>query len=134
MAIEQDAGRAAVVEGYPALAAYQGDQEAEYGTYVANQQITKGAAVAYQKGHPVPVSNVVVYRYDERGLVDRTVDANRYLDYEARVRKEWGTYVANQPIWDGDHLVYRAGDRVSVAHAEGRGYVKAGVVDKVKGN
>lgn len=46
-------------------------QAIEYGTYVANQDIRHGVALAYCAGHPVPVSNVATYGYDRAGLVDR---------------------------------------------------------------
>lgn len=45
----------------------------EYGTYVANQQIYVGSALAYDVGHPVPVSNVKLHGYDKNGLVDKVV-------------------------------------------------------------
>lgn len=47
------------------------EQAKEYGTYVANQQIFVGAALAYDVGHPVPVSNVKAHGYDKNGLVDK---------------------------------------------------------------
>lgn len=46
-------------------------QEIEYGTYVANQNIHHGVALAYVPGHPVPVSNVAAHGYLRAGLVDR---------------------------------------------------------------
>jgi hypothetical protein len=45
------------------------EQAVEYGTYVANQTIFFNGVIAYQPGHPVPVSNVKKYKYDEQGLV-----------------------------------------------------------------
>lgn len=130
---KKDTGLAQLMREFPELDEYRARQLAEYGTFVAVQTITKGGAVAYNRGHPVPVSNVVTYRYDERGMVERTPDADRFRWHEDAVRAEWGTYVANQPIYDGEHLVYRQGDRVPAAHAEGRNYVDRGLVDNVKG-
>lgn len=37
----------------------------EYSTYVANRQIFAGAALAYNPGDPVPVSNVQRHGYDK---------------------------------------------------------------------
>ena len=47
------------------------DQQAEYGTYVANQQIFWNGVIAYNTGDPVPVSNVRKHKYDEQGLVEK---------------------------------------------------------------
>lgn len=44
-------------------------QIAEYGTWVATQPIYVGNALAYDTGHPVPVSNVQRHGYDADGLV-----------------------------------------------------------------
>lgn len=44
-------------------------QAAEYGTYVANQRIYAGNALAYEVGHQVPVSNVVKHGYALNGQV-----------------------------------------------------------------
>ena len=49
-------------------------QRVEYGTYVANEDIFHGSALAYAEGHPVPVSNVELHGYDEQGLVRRVVE------------------------------------------------------------
>ena len=50
---------------------HRSEQLAEYGTYVATHVIYHGNAVAYNVGHPVPVSNVRLYGYDKQGLVAR---------------------------------------------------------------
>lgn len=47
------------------------EQAVEYGSYVANQQIYVGAALAYDVGHPVPVSNVKAHGYDKNHMVDK---------------------------------------------------------------
>lgn len=47
-------------------------QAQEYGTYVAAQDIYVGTALAYAKGHPVPVSNVEQHGYAANGLVAKT--------------------------------------------------------------
>lgn len=44
-------------------------QEREYGTYVAASRIYAGNALAYDVGHPVPVSNVVAHGYWHNGQV-----------------------------------------------------------------
>lgn len=44
-------------------------QLAEYGKYVANQNITFNGALAYRAGQPVPVSNVEKHDYLTLGLV-----------------------------------------------------------------
>lgn len=46
-------------------------QAVEYGTWVANQAIPVGNALAYGVGHPVPVSHVARFGYDVAGQVDR---------------------------------------------------------------
>jgi hypothetical protein len=46
-------------------------QAVEYGTYAANGDIHHGTALAYAAGHPVPVSAVERYGYEEMGLVRR---------------------------------------------------------------
>lgn len=43
----------------------QAAQTVEYGTWVATQEIYHGTAVAYATGHPVPVSAVERYGYDQ---------------------------------------------------------------------
>lgn len=43
----------------------------EYSTFRAKVPIYHEGVVAYQPGHPVPVSNVKLYAYDEQGLVER---------------------------------------------------------------
>ncbi|GAC1375213.1 MAG: hypothetical protein NVSMB4_03260 [Acidimicrobiales bacterium] len=49
-------------------------QAAEYGTYVAVQDIFFDGARAYNVGHPVPVSNVEAHGYLEDGLVKKVGD------------------------------------------------------------
>ena len=44
-------------------------QEREYGTYVATSRIYAGNALAYDVGHPVPISNVVSHGYWHNGQV-----------------------------------------------------------------
>jgi hypothetical protein len=46
------------VDPFVAMEARRAEQLAEYGTYVAAEQIWVGASLAYDIGHPVPVSNV----------------------------------------------------------------------------
>lgn len=50
---------------------------AEYGTFRATQTIYVDGVRAYVKGHPVPVSNVQKFRYDEMGLVERVDGAEK---------------------------------------------------------
>lgn len=45
------------------------EQEREYGTYVASSRIYAGSALAYDVGHPVPISNVVAHGYWHNGQV-----------------------------------------------------------------
>jgi hypothetical protein len=52
------------------------EELAEYGTFVATADISFNGAPAYRVGHPVPVSNVEKYRYDEQGLVRRVHESN----------------------------------------------------------
>jgi hypothetical protein len=49
--------------------AFMKEQEIEFGTYVAVQDIPYHGVVAYREGDPVPVSNVKKYKYDEDGYV-----------------------------------------------------------------
>jgi hypothetical protein len=51
------------------LAAQIEAQRREYGTYVATQKIFAGNALAYNVGHPVPISNVVKHGYFLNGQV-----------------------------------------------------------------
>jgi hypothetical protein len=53
---------------------YAARQAAEYGTYVANGQITYNGAIAYNEGDAVPASNVALHNYLELGLVRRVDD------------------------------------------------------------
>lgn len=63
---------------------------AEYSTYRAIAPIPFGNTIAFQPGHPVPVSHVEQYRYDEQGLVEKltgearqqAVDAASYVPDE----------------------------------------------------
>lgn len=43
----------------------------EYGQFVATQRIHVGLAMAYDVGHPVPVSNVERFGYEAQGVVTR---------------------------------------------------------------
>lgn len=45
----------------------------EYGTFVARSAIDEGNARAYNRGDPVPISNVEKNDYEVRGLVRRVV-------------------------------------------------------------
>jgi hypothetical protein len=49
----------------------QAVQRVEYGTWVATADIPHGNATAYGAGHPVPVSAVERFGYDQIGLVKR---------------------------------------------------------------
>lgn len=44
---------------------------AEYTTWRAVSPIAFGNTIAFMPGHPVPVSHVEQYKYDEQGLVER---------------------------------------------------------------
>lgn len=46
------------------------EAEAEYGQYVAAQDITFNGVLAYPQGAPVPVSNVKAHGYLTHGLVE----------------------------------------------------------------
>ena len=46
-------------------------EAAEYSTWRAVAPIPFGNTIAYQPGHPVPVSNVERYGYDKQGLVEK---------------------------------------------------------------
>lgn len=50
-------------------------QGVEYGTFVAAEDIFHLGALAYAAGHPVPVSNVELHRYEEIGAVRRVAKA-----------------------------------------------------------
>lgn len=54
---------------------YAAKQAAEYGTYVANGPIYVGGALAFNTGHPVPVSSVARFDYLEQGLVRKAGEA-----------------------------------------------------------
>jgi hypothetical protein len=64
----------------------------EYGQFVATQQIHVGTALAYDEGHPVPVSNVQRFGYEDQGVVKRVASpANARLgltDEQAKARDE----------------------------------------------
>ena len=51
---------------------YREAQAREYGTYVATEQIYVGAALAYNVGDAVPVSNVDAHGYDALGVVAKS--------------------------------------------------------------
>jgi hypothetical protein len=46
-------------------------EAAEYSTWRAVAPIPFGNTIAFMPGHPVPVSHVEQYKYDEQGLVER---------------------------------------------------------------
>jgi hypothetical protein len=52
-------------------------EAAEYSTWVAVAPIPFGNATAFMPGHPVPVSHVEQYKYDEQGLVERVRGEDR---------------------------------------------------------
>jgi len=60
-------------------------QRLEYGTYVANQRIHAGNALAYDVGHPVPRSNVVQHGYWFNGQVDLVAGAEHAPEIRAIV-------------------------------------------------
>jgi hypothetical protein len=53
------------------LEEFQARQAAEYGQFVAKQNIYYDGALAYTAGHPVPASNVEAHGYLGDGLVER---------------------------------------------------------------
>jgi hypothetical protein len=52
-------------------------ERTEYSTWVAVAPIPFGNTLAFQPGHPVPVSHVEQYKYDEQGLVERVRGEDR---------------------------------------------------------
>lgn len=54
-----------------ALRDARADKLEEYGQFVATQQILVGTALAYDEGHPVPVSNVKRFGYEDQRVVRR---------------------------------------------------------------
>jgi hypothetical protein len=52
-------------------------EAAEYTTWRAVAPIPFGNATAFMPGHPVPVSHVEQYKYDEQGLVERVRGEDR---------------------------------------------------------
>jgi hypothetical protein len=52
-------------------------EAAEYSTWRAVAPIPYGNAIAFMPGHPVPVSHVETYKYDEQGLVERVRGEDR---------------------------------------------------------
>lgn len=49
----------APVDPFEAMEARRAEQLAEYGTYAAGAQVWVGNTLAYDIGHPIPVSNVL---------------------------------------------------------------------------
>lgn len=89
--------------------------DAEYGQYVAAQDITFNGVLAYPKGSPVPVSNVKDHGYLTHGLVesaeqaqarrDAAVKASAEAEVErrAQVDADWQRAVAGQENQGGEH-------------------------------
>jgi len=84
--------------------------DAEYGQFVAAQDITFNGALAYPLGAPVPVSNVREHGYLTHGLVE-TVEqaqarrdaaakaaADAEADRQARIAAEWESATSPQPV------------------------------------
>jgi hypothetical protein len=61
------------------------EELAEYSTFVATADISFNGAPAYRKGHPVPVSNVAKFHYDEQGLVKNLRGEERAQAQQAHV-------------------------------------------------
>ena len=61
------------------------DELAEYSTFVATADISFNGAPAYRVGHPVPVSNVAKFHYDEQGLVKKVRGEERAQAQQAAV-------------------------------------------------
>lgn len=88
--------------------------DAEYGQYVAAQDITFNGVLAYPKGAPVPVSNVKEHGYLTHGLVESAERAQERRDAEvqaaaeaeaerqAQVDAEWQRAVAGQEEQGGE--------------------------------
>ena len=53
------------------------EEAGEYSTWVAVAPIPYGNTLAFQPGHPVPVSHVAAYKYDVQGLVKRVRGEDR---------------------------------------------------------
>jgi len=53
------------------------EQLEEYGQFEAVTPIYHGTAMAYDTGHPVPVSNVELYGYEKNGLVRRVASKSK---------------------------------------------------------
>ena len=61
------------------------EELAEYSTYVATADISFNGVPAYRVGHPVPVSNVKKFRYDEQGVVKHVRGEERQQAQAAHV-------------------------------------------------
>lgn len=61
----------AELKAWNELQAYRAERDAEWGQWVAADQIWHDGALAYDAGQPVPVSNVQRHRYDMSGQVRR---------------------------------------------------------------
>lgn len=68
------AERKTQVENTLTLDEAQTVQAIEWGCWRANQPIMVGDALAFNVGHPVPVSHVARFGWDVLGVVDRVVD------------------------------------------------------------
>lgn len=90
--------------------------EAEYGQFVAAQDITFNGVLAYPAGAPVPVSNVERYGYHEHGLVvtaeeavqrrAAAAEAARAADEAAAERHRAEVAAAGAPAPEAPAVVY----------------------------
>jgi hypothetical protein len=116
-----------------AFAAYRQAQAAEYGAWVAAEDIFVGMACAYRRGDPVPKSNVEAHGYAARGQVvpagtplpeqgqDRTAQLQQRMEALRREQEaiaaelgaaadpEAGTADGSAPAAAGDKPKTRAG-------------------------
>lgn len=67
------------------LSAHIAEQTREYGTYVATQRIYAGNALAYDVGHPVPISNVLRHGYWDAGMVALVEGADHPDEMKAKL-------------------------------------------------
>lgn len=67
------------------LAAQIEAQRIEYGTYEADSRIFAGNALAYDIGHPIPVSNVVKHGYWLNGQARLQSGAEHHRDVLAQI-------------------------------------------------
>jgi hypothetical protein len=83
--------------GEQTLAEYQEAARAEYGEWVAAQDIYAGLALAYVRGHPVPSSNVEAHGYDKTDppmVVKRNTKAGREITGEPEPEPKAATRTA----------------------------------------